>query len=281
MDDLPHAADAGEPPRESQCGAVVALHADRQGADAALEQPRRLRIDGAAVELHHLRDAPDERGASRDGPGDQVGVAAEVLGGGMDDGVDAVPGGADVDRGREGHVGGEDGAGVARGVARGADVEDAQGGVGGEFDEDDPCVGGKGRAPGAGVVRVHEGGGDAAPGQFVRQEGVGGAVEVGAGHDVVARFGAGEQGRRDGGHAAGQRQRVLGAFERGDRGRDGALVGVVAVTAVLKVDPVVGAGPVEGGAADDGIDHGAAGAHLALPCVDRVGRWSVFRIRTV
>ena len=274
IDDRSDAFDAAEPAGQGVGVAVVAVHPGRQRAHAPLEKPGRAGIDRSSVELHHLRHAGDQLRAACDNPRDEVGVSAQVLGRRMDDRIHAVLRGTDVHRRRESHVGREDGAGGPGRPAGRLDVEDAQRGVGGKFDEDDPRARRQRGLPGRRIGRIDEGGGDPALGQFVREQRMGGAVEVAAGDHVVSRAGGGEDGHRNRGHAAGEGQTSLGSLQSGDLARDRELVGIVAVAAVQQLQAVVRAGPVKGGAAYDRLHHRAARAGLGAPRMHGVRRRS-------
>ena len=270
MDHLRDALLAVKPSGQGQGRAVVALHPGRKAANAPFQEPRRLGIDRRAIELHHLRDAVDQCAGTRHRTGDQVRMAAQVLGRRVDHRLHAVVGRAKVDGRGEGGVGGKGGARFPGGVARRGDVEDAQGGIGGQLQEHHAGARGRRRGPCPGVGRVHEGGRDAAPGQLLRQQRVGSAVDVAAGDDVVARFHQCQQGHGGGAHAAAQDERRLGSLQGRDLPGRRELVRVVAVAAVQE-GAVAGAGPVEGGAAHDRRDHRVAGPGRGLACVDGMG----------
>ena len=270
MNDPRDAVQLLEPLGQGEGGAVVALHPGRKAANASFQEPRRLRIDRRPVELHHIRDPLDQGAGARHGAGDQVRVAAQVLGRRMDHRLHPVVGRAQVDGRGEGGVGHKGRARFPGGVAGRGDVEDAQGGVGGELQEDHPRARGRRRGPGPGVGGVHEGGRSAAPGKLLGQQRVGGAVDVAAGDDMVSRFRQRQQGHGRGAHAAGKDQRRFGSLQGRDLPRCGELVRVVAVAAVQQ-RAVAGAGPMEGGAARDRRNHGVAGRRRELAGVDRSG----------
>ena len=68
---------------------VLARHAERQGLDAPDEEVRRERVGDRAGHGVEVPDRPHQVPAAQDRSGHQVVVAAEVLGGGVDDQIDA------------------------------------------------------------------------------------------------------------------------------------------------------------------------------------------------
>ena len=79
----------GEKRGEAHGVLVLARDAQRQRLDAADQQVGGERIGDRAGDALQIADGADQVGAAEDGAGEQVVVAAEVLGGGVDDEIDA------------------------------------------------------------------------------------------------------------------------------------------------------------------------------------------------
>lgn len=155
-------------------------------------------------------------------------VAAEELGGGVDDDVGAVLGGAQQVRGGHGVVDDEGDAGLVGDVGDAPDVEDVAARVAEALGEDRLGGGADRGAPGVEVVRVvDEGHLDAQARQGVPEQVVGAAVQGGAGDEVVAGAGQGEQGEGLGGLPGGEGDSGDPAFEGGDALLQDVLGGVV------------------------------------------------------
>jgi hypothetical protein len=153
----------------------------------------------------------------------------------LDTDVRAVVEGVLVDGGGEGVVDdrqGADRAGLFGDGGDGGDVEDVQGGVGRGLEEHDAGPAGQHLGQSADFVAAQEGGGDAELGQVVAEEFEGAAVDVADARDVLAGTGGGEEGGGFGGHARGERERLLAVFQVGELGLEGADGGVEAVAGV-------------------------------------------------
>ena len=161
--------------------------------------------------------AQSNRAAVDDEPGDGRAVAAEVLGGRVDDDVGAELERPDEVRRRDGVVDDQRDAVAVRDRGDGLDVEDVALRVADGLAEERLGVVLHQRLPGLRVVRVlDEGDRDAELGQRVVQQVVGAAVQRGGGDDVVAGLGEVQDRQRRRGLPAGHRERRDAALERGD-----------------------------------------------------------------
>lgn len=176
-----------------------AVESGGDGADGVLEEREAL------VELG---------GVEGGGAHDNVRVAVDVLGDGVDDDVGTV-----VERvlhiGREeGVVDDDEDAVLVGDGGDGADVDEGEGGVGGGLDPDEFCVG-----LDQGLDVDFEGGGegdvDVVGGGHLGEVAVGSAVDIGDGDDVRAD-GEGLEDVGGGGGAGGEGEGVAGVLEGGD-----------------------------------------------------------------
>ena len=223
-------ADEGLPGVEGRdAGADVAqelkahLHGERDvGAAGGWEGFKGVPVDETVVggvgggEAGEAAGAPVEVAAVDHDAADGGAVAAEILGGGVDDDVGTPLEGAVEDRGEAGVVEDEGHAGGAGDLGYFLDGEDIEGGVAQALAVEGLGVGAKGAAEGLGVVGVDEGDVDAEFWEGVVEEVVGAAVELGDGDDVVTGAGEIEDGVGDGGLAGGVGERGGAAFQGGD-----------------------------------------------------------------
>lgn len=266
-------ADVGalpEPAGDLAGGALLGLEADGEGFDAALHEPRVVRGEDGAEAVLDGAEVAAEVGVARHGEaGDDVAVAAEELGGAVDDEVEAEFEGALQVGGHEGVVGDGEQAVGAGDLGHGAEVGDLEEGVGGGLDEEAARGGGDGAADGVGVGAVGEGDVEFPAVEEVGEDAVGAAVDVAADDEVVAGLEEEERGG-GGGHAGGEGEAACAAFELGDGVFEGFAGGVVAAGVVVGPE-VFGVGLVEGGGLID-RDGGGAGVGVAVaPGVDDVG----------
>src|SRR3984885_7202294 len=94
----------GEELRDGKRAVVLEAHAQGERLHAALEQEGRVRIEAAAEVIGAVADALDRGCASRHRPGDEIGVAVQVLGGAVQRYVKSGRNGQVVDRAGEGVV---------------------------------------------------------------------------------------------------------------------------------------------------------------------------------
>ena len=205
-------------PRHRQRRRRVAVHAQLQGLDPAHDLERRQRRHHRAGHVLQPLQADGGHVLGRSGgeAGDEIAVAAEILGRRMDDDV-----GAQLDR--PGQVGG--GVGVVdhrlRPVGAGdrrdrGDVDEAHVRVGRRLEVDHPGVAGDRPAEVLRVAHVDEARRHPELGEPRADEGEGAAVEGLVDDDLVALAQERPQHRADRAHAGGERQRRLGAFEAGE-----------------------------------------------------------------
>lgn len=200
---------------------ALAVHAEGDGGEAAVEDPAFIGLEDVAEQAAVGTDGAFEIGVgAEDDAGEEVGKAAEVLGGGVDDEVGAedhrmLEGGAE-----EGIVDHDDGSGVDLGGGEGGapDVGHDHGGIGGGFDEDEFEAGGRAD----GVVEFlaaagDNGAADDAP-RFEEavEEVLGAAIEGDGVNDGIAGGEAGHESGHDGGHAGIEDDGPFGAFFEGD-----------------------------------------------------------------
>jgi hypothetical protein len=197
--------------------------------------------------------------AGEEGAAGDVGVSAEVFGGGVEDEIAAVIERALEDGGGPGVVGDDeraDGVGLS---GDGGEIGEVEEGVGGRLGEDEGgSVGLEGAACGVGVV---EGGVDGAESSGVEELGEEGAAAV---VDVVGEEdgGAGWEGLKEGvegSGAGGEAGGVGGAFEGGEAGFEGAPVGVAGAAVEVGAEEVAAVVAGEGGGEVDGGCDGACG----------------------
>ncbi len=208
-----------------------ALHADVQGLQTAQQQPGGVRVGGGAADSPHLADARHEVRPAHAAARDQVRMAADVFGQGIEHEVGAqlqraLPQGAE-----EGVVDGDDRRfGLIQRLGGGdcaGDVDQLVGRIGGglQIDGGQASAGGlglggrrdHGRVQGVGAL----GGGDAdrldaVAGQDAVEQIFGAAIGRGRIEDDVAGPHQGQHGGRDGGHAAGEDQGLVGLVPDGE-----------------------------------------------------------------
>uniref|UniRef100_A0A0N4Z856 Tetratricopeptide repeat protein n=1 Tax=Parastrongyloides trichosuri TaxID=131310 RepID=A0A0N4Z856_PARTI len=200
------------------------LHADVQGLQTAQQQPGGVRVGGRAADGPHLADARHEVRPAHAAARDQVRVAADVFGQGIEDEVGAqlqraLPQGAE-----EGVVDGDcrrfgliQGPGARH---RAGDVDQLVGWVGGGLQIDGGQAparffGLRGRGDHGGVQGVGAFGGgdadrlDAVAGQDAVEQVFGAAIGRGRIDDDVAGPHQGQHGGRDGCHTAGEDQGLV------------------------------------------------------------------------
>ena len=186
-----------------------------------------------------LEGLRDQIGTAHHGPADDVAVPTEVLGGRMNDEIDAVLEGIAAPRAGKGAV--DDGQDVVPlgHFNHGWNVADLEHGIGQRLDVEQFGVRLNGRLVGGGVTHVCQGHLDAKAGHFVHEQPVGSTVDVGTGHDVIACVQQPKEHGRHRAHAAGEDLGVFTAFHRPEFLRDG--VGVDRGKACIQ-QGVLGAG---------------------------------------
>ena len=188
-------------------------------------------------------------------PSDDVGVAVDVLGGGVQREVDAEGQRPLEVRRKKGVIADGDGAVRARALSDGAEVDQVHERVGGGLDPDAGRAGLEGLLEGVEVAQVHVVDLEAAVAEHRFEQAIGSAVEV-AVHDQALAGLEQHQGCRFGGHARGEGKSAHAAFECGQAVLQGATRGIAAARVVI------GPGTVdvfksEGGGLEDGGHHGA------------------------
>ena len=219
-------------------GGEVGVEGRGDGADAALE-PQELLVELGGVGHHEAAD--------------DVGVPAEVLGGGVEDVVRTQRQRLLQVRGSEGVV--HDERGLPLDGGDGGDVGDGQGRVGGGLQPDELRVLPEGGLDGSDVGGVDHRVVDAPGPEGLVDEPPGAAVGVVTEDEVVTGAQQNAQDDVGGGHAGGECATVLGSLEGGDgllQGGDGgvAAAGVLEAAAQL-VEPVLREG---GRRVDRGVD---------------------------
>ena len=266
-----------EPARDRERGLVLALHAERQGLQAPDEEERAERIEHSPENAAQVLDRLDQPGAAADGAGEQVVVAAQVLGAGMDHQIGAQRDRALVHRGGEGAVDDQvrSGAGVAR-AGEQREIRHAQVGVGGRLREDHlgPTRAERSAQPGL-VAGLYERRFHAEPDEEAGDELAGAPIAVAGEDDVIAGLEQLEQGGGRGGHAAREEGGAFRALERGDlllrRAHGG--IPVPPVLLALEVAGEVpldlrGVGEPVGGGEDDRRSDGVVGLPAWLAAMD-------------
>ena len=228
-------------------------------------------------ELGELAVVPGEFAAVDDDPAERSSVPAEVFGGGGDDDVHAVVKGAHQSD-ADGVVHDQRYAGSVGDLGKRGEVGDVQLGIADGLGEDRPGLRADGLTECLGVAGIDELHRAAELGEGVVEKLIGAAVEVVAGHDLVAHLGDGEQGEAGGGLAGGDREGPGAALD----GRDALLEHVggrvhqagVDVTRFLKreqVGGVFGAFENVGGGLVDGDGAGPGGGVGLLAGVQTEG----------
>ena len=168
------------------------------------------------VEERVFAGGPVEFAGVDDDAADAGAVAAEPFGERVDDDVRAeVDGSGEIGRGEGGIDDQRQAVGVGD-VGDGLEVGDFQRGIGDGLAEQGAGLGVDGGGEVFRVVGIDEAHLDAERGQDVVELGVGAAVEVAGGDDVVAGLGEVDDGVEDGGGAGGDGEAGGAAFERGD-----------------------------------------------------------------
>ena len=204
----------------------VAVHAHAERLDAAHEQERVERPEHAARGVLDEGDAPGEVGVAHDHEaGDEVRVAAEVLGGGVDHHV-----GAELERplqvGRHERVVHDgDGAVLVGDRRRGDEVGDLEQRVRGALEEERLGPLGDGSLEVVRTLALDDTVRDAEVGEDLVEHAVRPAVHVAGEHDLVARREEREH-RGDGGHPRGEGEAARTALELGDEPLEGSSRGV-------------------------------------------------------
>ena len=230
------------------------------------------------VELAAVHDDAAQRGA----------VAADELGGGMDDDICAVLNGTDQVRGAEGVIDDQRQAVLVRDGCNGIDIGDIAVGVAQSFQIDGLGVGLDGILHLSQIVCIDKGSGDTELGQGVLQQVVAAAVDGLLSHDVVTSLcqcfdgvgdGSGTGGGCQSSHAALQRSDAL--LEHVLRGVGQAAVDVAgicqtkAVCCVLAVAEHIGSGLVNGHCTGIGCGIGLLLANVKLQGLKFIVRHSI------
>ena len=256
---------------------VVAVQAQRQGLGALQQQPGVERADAgtgvtqddgadvgnkgggagsvheanaviAGVRLGESRELaaglPVELAGIDDDAAQGGAVAADELGGGVNNNVSAVLNGADQVRGAEGVVDDQGQAVLVGNLGNGVNVGNVRVGVAQGLQVDGAGVLLDGVLDLGQIVGIHKGGGHAESGQGVLQQVGGAAVDGLLGNDVAAVLGQGLDGVVDGGGAGSHSQGSHAALKGCDALLEHILGGVgqtaVNVAGVLQVEAVSG-----------------------------------------
>jgi hypothetical protein len=197
---------------------AVRADAQRQGLQAAqgqetVERPlyRAGGIEQEPQALRQLGVIADHRD-----PADQVGMAAEILGGRMHDDIGAEFEGPGQQRRREGVVDNQQGLARARDLGGGGDIHDLQHGIGRSLQPDHPGLRPQRPLQGARLLQLGEG--EIQPGRALAhaaEQAEGAAVQVVTGNDMIAAVQQFEQGR-GGGHAGSEREAANPPLQVGD-----------------------------------------------------------------
>ena len=198
---------------------VRALHPERQGLEASLDEPRRLRIGHAAQDGAGVPHRRERRLRPDDRAGEQVAVAADRLGGAVDDEIGAERERPLPDRRGERVVDDQPGPMAVRELGRPRHVDDAEQGVGGRLDVEEPRRAGECALPPRRLARIHErvrpADALASPAQELERA----AVGLGERDDVLTALDVREEQGRDRGHARGEEERAVGPLEGREAGR--------------------------------------------------------------
>jgi len=234
---------------------------------------------GLPVKLAAVHDDAAQRGA----------VAADELGGRVDDDVRAVLDGTDEVRGAKGVINDQRQAVLVGDGRDGVDVGDVTVGVAQSLEVDGLGVGLDRVLDLFQVMCIHEGGGDAELGQGVLQQVIAAAVDGLLGHDVVAGLRQRLDGVGDGRRAGSGGQSSDAALERRDTLLEHVLRGVgqtaidvsgvgqtEAVSGVLAVAEDVGGGLVDGDGAGIGGGVGLLLTDVELQSLKLIIRHSIF-----
>ena len=234
---------------------------------------------GLPVKFAAVHDDAAQRGA----------VAADELGGRVDDDVRAVLDGTDEVRGAKGVINDQRQAVLVGDGRDGVDVGDVAVGVAQSLEVDSLGVGLDRVLDLFQVMCIHEGGGDAELGQGVLQQVVAAAVDGLLGHDVVAGLRQRLDGVGDGRRAGSGGQSSNAALERRDALLEHVLRGVgqtaidvsgvgqtEAVSGVLAVAEDVGGGLVDGDGAGIGGGVGLLLTNMELQSLKLIIRHSIF-----
>lgn len=194
----------------------MGVHSEGECFDASEDEETVLGSRAGAEGVLEEGDFFGPRGVFGDeGPADDVGMAIDVFGCGVEDDVDAEIEGALETGGEEGVVA-EGGDGFFFGeFGDGGEVEEVHEGVGGSLGPEESGIGADGIGESVEVAHVDEIDGDAEVGDDFGEEAVGTAVEVIMDEDVVALGESGEDGCF-GGHASSEGEAVCTGFESGE-----------------------------------------------------------------
>ena len=192
---------------------VCPLHPEPERLERAPQHPAGMRIELCAEAAAQGLDRSNGRLRAEGGAGDEVGVAANVLGERIDRDVGTVGEGTLEHRAQQGIVANQDGlealglADLVGDLPQQLDIDERIGRIGGRFDHDDRYASfalrlGRGRPNGKLVDAIDEAhGADAEARHRARQERFGSAIERLGMQDDVAGTGKGEDRRGDRRHA--------------------------------------------------------------------------------
>src|ERR1700683_997152 len=206
----------GEELRDGKRAVILEAHAQGERLHAALEQEGRVRIEAAAEVIGAMADALDRGCASRHRPGDEIGVAVQVLGGAVQRYVKSGRNGQVVDRAGEGVVDDRYQAVCAREFNHRLKIGHLEQRIGHGLDVDGARVGAQLLGPRIAPVGIDEIVADAESSELAGEKVMRAAVQAVLRQQVIpGRQKAQERGRARG-HAAGGDEGRLGALKRGD-----------------------------------------------------------------
>mmetsp|Transcript_29096 Transcript_29096/g.82008 ORF Transcript_29096/g.82008 Transcript_29096/m.82008 type:complete len:358 (+) Transcript_29096:482-1555(+) len=212
---------------------VVPLYPQVKGLEAAQHEPGGVGVHGAAEDVVHGTHGIHGLLLAGNAAGEDVIVAGQVLGGGVEDEVGAKVKHPLVNGGGKGAVNAHEGTLLVAHLADGGDVHAPQVGVCGRLGEvEGHFVFVQGPLEGFQVRGVDDGGRDAHLREHRLDELPGAAVAVRGGDNVATGRDQGEQHCGGGVHARGGQQAVLSSLQRHDLRLTGA-GGRVAIPAIL------------------------------------------------
>lgn len=257
--------------------------AQMESFEAAVSEPAVKRArNGSDGVLEEFETVVERVGIVGCDAHEDVGVAVDVFGDGVDDNVGAVGEGVLDIWGHEGVVDDDEDAVLVGDVGDGADVDEREGRVGRGFDPDEFGPVGLDHAGDVEFDGGRKGDLDAVGRGDFGEVAMSAAVDVGDGNDMASCSETLED-NGSGGGARGKGESVFGLFEGGNGGLKVPSVGVGGARVFVLADGFADRGLRVGGTEGDGLDDCARNRIVGRACVDGEsaelvdGRWGSWR----